>query len=138
MKLCPIIRKKFLRVMTALLIIRVIVIPFSTLLKGNLSSSFLVAKNRNEPMKTFWLQNLAQTKEIPVEINQTTIDEDESFSQSLLRRIMNRLRSLPPPPWPQLDHRTSVAIVDGEFIGLNNTDFTSMKNTIGMFVNQYQ
>ena len=96
------------RVTIAIVWIYGLVIPLSTLRKGYLSSFFV--------RRDVHLQQL-----------------NERNDSLLLKKIKERYDSLPSAPWPQLDHRTSLAIVDGELIGIDDFDSEVFgNNTIGM------
>jgi hypothetical protein len=54
------------------------------------------------------------------------VDEPQSLVSD---RIKSRYASLPSPPWPQLDHRISKAVLDGDLIGFDpSKPLTEMHN----------
>jgi len=54
-----------------------------------------------------------------------TVTKPESLEERVRRQMKANFKSLPSPPWPQLDHSTAQAIANGILVGFNTTDINS-------------
>ena len=65
-------------------------------------------------------------------VSESDLNINTNGTSSLKESMQKKMLSMPPPLWPQLDHRTAQSITDGFLLGVDKG--ISSKNTIGKFL----